>query len=143
MSPDVLSPGIAAQPNPARLCHPSLTPTSTAVSCRLWAQHPPSQVPVKQIVCLSASFSSRALYDGRGGEKEQLSSLAVCRSVTIEYQRSQAKDLVAYFKSQAEEEAIQRSQYVHLSCNLYCQPCLLYTSPSPRDRQKSRMPSSA
>ena len=27
----------------------------------------------------------------------------------------------------------------HLDCNL----CLLYTSPSPRDRQKSRMPSSA
>ena len=24
-----------------------------------------------------------------------------------------------------------------------CIPCLLYTSPSPRDRQKSRMPSSA
>ena len=28
-----------------------------------------------------------------------------------------------------------------ISCHLY--PCLLYTSPSPRDRQKSRMPSSA
>ena len=26
---------------------------------------------------------------------------------------------------------------------LYCKDCLLYTSPSPRDRQKSRMPSSA
>ena len=26
---------------------------------------------------------------------------------------------------------------------LGCIPCLLYTSPSPRDRQKSRMPSSA
>ena len=25
----------------------------------------------------------------------------------------------------------------------YIRPCLLYTSPSPRDRQKSRMPSSA
>ena len=25
----------------------------------------------------------------------------------------------------------------------FCLPCLLYTSPSPRDRQKSRMPSSA
>ena len=25
----------------------------------------------------------------------------------------------------------------------YCYICLLYTSPSPRDRQKSRMPSSA
>ena len=27
--------------------------------------------------------------------------------------------------------------------NVNCRPCLLYTSPSPRDRQKSRMPSSA
>src|SRR5678809_712675 len=27
--------------------------------------------------------------------------------------------------------------------NAYNYPCLLYTSPSPRDRQKSRMPSSA
>ena len=29
------------------------------------------------------------------------------------------------------------------SSNNITQPCLLYTSPSPRDRQKSRMPSSA
>jgi hypothetical protein len=28
-------------------------------------------------------------------------------------------------------------------CGQAEQPCLLYTSPSPRDRQKSRMPSSA
>ena len=27
--------------------------------------------------------------------------------------------------------------------NIESRPCLLYTSPSPRDRQKSRMPSSA
>ena len=27
--------------------------------------------------------------------------------------------------------------------NMRCKGCLLYTSPSPRDRQKSRMPSSA
>ena len=26
---------------------------------------------------------------------------------------------------------------------VHCRSCLLYTSPSPRDRQKSRMPSSA
>ena len=26
---------------------------------------------------------------------------------------------------------------------LFCNPCLLYTSPSPRDRTRSRMPSSA
>jgi hypothetical protein len=38
------------------------------------------------------------------------SNLHECRTVTIEYQRAQAKELVAYFKSKAEEEAIQRSQ---------------------------------
>ena len=26
---------------------------------------------------------------------------------------------------------------------IHCLPCLLYTSPSPRDRQKTRIPSSA
>ena len=30
-----------------------------------------------------------------------------------------------------------------LALSSLCQSCLLYTSPSPRDRQKSRMPSSA
>ena len=32
---------------------------------------------------------------------------------------------------------------IKLHDGLYDQACLLYTSPSPRDRQKSRMPSSA
>ena len=32
---------------------------------------------------------------------------------------------------------------IDLSDSEECQSCLLYTSPSPRDRQKSRMPSSA
>ena len=31
----------------------------------------------------------------------------------------------------------------YIQCNDYRNACLLYTSPSPRDRQKSRMPSSA
>ena len=31
----------------------------------------------------------------------------------------------------------------HGGCSEHCYICLLYTSPSPRDRQKSRMPSSA
>ena len=39
------------------------------------------------------------------------------------------------------EEGGQTSNRYHLKLNPY--PCLLYTSPSPRDRQKSRMPSSA
>ena len=32
---------------------------------------------------------------------------------------------------------------VVLTCGVDCQDCLLYTSPSPRDRTRSRMPSSA
>ena len=37
---------------------------------------------------------------------------------------------------------LERSALTHLEAdNIY--GCLLYTSPSPRDRQKSRMPSSA
>ena len=34
-------------------------------------------------------------------------------------------------------------QYVDTKLKLLINTCLLYTSPSPRDRQKSRMPSSA
>ena len=34
-------------------------------------------------------------------------------------------------------------QSVHVEQDQQAVPCLLYTSPSPRDRQKSRMPSSA
>src|SRR5665213_4347850 len=30
-----------------------------------------------------------------------------------------------------------------IALGMFSNPCLLYTSPSPRDRQKSRMPSSA
>ena len=39
------------------------------------------------------------------------------------------------------ERVLPKEFYVHGSINT--QTCLLYTSPSPRDRQKSRMPSSA
>ena len=34
-------------------------------------------------------------------------------------------------------------EYVYWNVLTTVYPCLLYTSPSPRDRQKSRMPSSA
>ena len=37
--------------------------------------------------------------------------------------------------------ATQAARGIHLQANIFT--CLLYTSPSPRDRQKSRMPSSA
>ena len=37
----------------------------------------------------------------------------------------------------------QRKSLFPLHLGIKCCACLLYTSPSPRDRQKSRMPSSA
>ena len=43
----------------------------------------------------------------------------------------------------AETEEIARKEMDLLSDRMLANTCLLYTSPSPRDRQKSRMPSSA
>ena len=42
------------------------------------------------------------------------------------------------------DDALRRAQQIEVSYHVMeSTPCLLYTSPSPRDRQKSRMPSSA
>ena len=43
----------------------------------------------------------------------------------------------------AESMASDPDHSLHFDWSAYIKPCLLYTSPSPRDRQKSRMPSSA
>ena len=40
-------------------------------------------------------------------------------------------------------EALSSKSYLNIPNILAAATCLLYTSPSPRDRQKSRMPSSA
>ena len=43
-----------------------------------------------------------------------------------------------------EEKDLKKVELEHLQIQKkYMKACLLYTSPSPRDRQKSRMPSSA
>ena len=45
--------------------------------------------------------------------------------------------------SQLQSNNIIRGGVVQIVCEIIYTDCLLYTSPSPRDRQKSRMPSSA
>ena len=54
-------------------------------------------------------------------------------------------DLMAEMRAQSEKFGAEFIQGNVSSVDLCSQPiiCLLYTSPSPRDRQKSRMPSSA
>ena len=44
---------------------------------------------------------------------------------------------------QAQAEQTWKGAISDSNCNAKHPACLLYTSPSPRDRQKSRMPSSA
>ena len=53
--------------------------------------------------------------------------------------------LLAYLGEKYVPEPLSLSQNTIELCALVslCVACLLYTSPSPRDRQKSRMPSSA
>ena len=46
-------------------------------------------------------------------------------------------NLVQYFGELGQEVKVYRNDEISV------EDCLLYTSPSPRDRQKSRMPSSA
>ena len=51
-------------------------------------------------------------------------------------------DFGTFAASTTKSDTIGMSTNLKSSC-LYIGTCLLYTSPSPRDRQKSRMPSSA
>ena len=58
------------------------------------------------------------------------------------------KDFEQIFKNAVIEKIQRKSKYLILvfNNNLYCVihlGCLLYTSPSPRDKRQSRMPSSA
>ena len=51
--------------------------------------------------------------------------------------------LRAVFSNKADAFGLERARAAGIPAHALAQSCLLYTSPSPRDRQKSRMPSSA
>ena len=77
---------------------------------------------------LPADGRSRAYIDGRLATAGELAELG---GVLVDLHGQHAhQSLLA--------PAVQRA-----ALDRYAGPCLLYTSPSPRDRQKSRMPSSA
>eukprot|EP01017_Pseudomicrothorax_dubius_P043291 TRINITY_DN7182_c0_g1_i1.p1 TRINITY_DN7182_c0_g1~~TRINITY_DN7182_c0_g1_i1.p1 ORF type:complete len:219 (+),score=25.69 TRINITY_DN7182_c0_g1_i1:45-701(+) len=66
----------------------------------------------------------------------------------LQLSRRTAKDMTIPVRKRLGMEALQRDHYLRNRNNLFDfmylgERCLLYTSPSPRDRQKSRMPSSA
>ena len=59
-------------------------------------------------------------------------------------QSNLSKDKIGYFSKRfAAKEAFAKALGTGFRNNLNFKDCLLYTSPSPRDRTRSRMPSSA
>ena len=71
-----------------------------------------------------------------------------CRAVgpILEEISNEHGDKIKIVKLNTDEESAIAIKYGVTSIpmlNVYVNGCLLYTSPSPRDRQKSRMPSSA
>ena len=71
-------------------------------------------------------------------------------STENEMTRSKAKDLIKRGRVSVDDNIIEKPSFDVTDKNIIkiideenIYVCLLYTSPSPRDRQKSRMPSSA
>ena len=79
--------------------------------------------------------------DGVGEEAEAVDNLrALCREQRGGDQED-AGGVVRLVAGRADDE--QLGERDARSQDDECEPCLLYTSPSPRDRTRSRMPSSA
>ena len=75
------------------------------------------------------------------------SSLSAAMQTLVElgFTEGQSQNTIDLFRAH-DEQMLQKSLHVHKDVDALikvAEDCLLYTSPSPRDRQKSRMPSSA
>ena len=68
--------------------------------------------------------------------------VAMIGAIILTYRKREGLKRQSYF-SQISREKIDGVDLVEVEKNKGIKICLLYTSPSPRDRQKSRMPSSA
>ena len=77
--------------------------------------------------------------DEVGAAKESLRALEVAE----EHDRREARQLEALQKKWGEEAHRQRKEAAAAAARAKDTSCLLYTSPSPRDKRQSRMPSSA
>ena len=81
-------------------------------------------------------FTTSSIIDNLNNS-EGLEYKKLCRSLKIT-KRSDKDKLDIALKALEKLEIINKNENDEYTCI-----CLLYTSPSPRDRQKSRMPSSA
>ena len=86
-----------------------------------------------------------ALLKGRNKEKADVATaITEAAGALLEEYRTKIDEIEVAMVEQAEKIRSQGRKIARQSGELALQQiCLLYTSPSPRDRQRSRMPSSA
>ena len=83
------------------------------------------------------AISSQALHNHT---KNKIKTL---RNITKVYDQAEIEKIIAEYMSLAGDDKVLLDMLTHGELIPLYEHCLLYTSPSPRDRQKSRMPSSA
>ena len=110
----------------AGVSHELNTPIGAAVMTVSGLQRKVSELEKRIAEGLTRSALDEHIKQGREGTELALKNL------------QRASSLIQRFK----RLAVDRAEESQIEFNL-AQTCLLYTSPSPRDRQKSRMPSSA
>ena len=79
----------------------------------------------------------------KNGNSIEKTAQPIVKTVRPSSRGNQNFEAATRYKSRNRKNAIKPKRAESRSINTYSSTCLLYTSPSPRDRQKSRMPSSA
>ena len=82
---------------------------------------------------------------GIGPTHDDITAESISKAFNIEYgfHKEAYSILESYYKPGEFNDGRQKMAKMPVTANLIYNPCLLYTSPSPRDRSLSRMPSSA
>ena len=98
---------------------------------------------------VSSNFE-RLLFEANGRDAAALAAQmdGFAKSKSLALAPGQREQIAAMFSAEraTPEQTLAAMRWAHEACGEVIDPhtaCLLYTSPSPRDRQKSRMPSSA
>ena len=107
-----------------------------------------NSVKVRHILCEKHSKCMEAMEKLQSGMKfnevaSQYSEDKARQGVSLLVIASPSTHLSAYPSTQPSNSVHQSMNSESIPTTIQTHPCLLYTSPSPRDRQKSRMPSSA
>ena len=90
---------------------------------------------------LAATFSTVTVANSRLTVASQLKSLGVIFDPRLTFDAHVSSVCRRAITTYGHYDTF--GEYCHKTLLRHLHPCLLYTSPSPRDRQKSRMPSSA